>query len=144
MGLDRLKREMAEVREQTSAPFGVDQCHRAGVLVMSMCGEVRHAVAAVEAGCASCATTTQFFEQHSEEVTRFPDQIGRSMNDGAMHLGAAPETDSIDPAKERYSGGQGLGGIHEIVPAADLVVRFVEEAERELDRLTSLRSPAFR
>ncbi len=29
----------------------VDQCHDAGVLVLSMCGKVRHAVAAVEAGC---------------------------------------------------------------------------------------------
>jgi enoyl-[acyl-carrier protein] reductase II len=29
----------------------VDQCHDAGVLVLNMCGKVRHAVAAVEAGC---------------------------------------------------------------------------------------------
>src|SRR3546814_17873688 len=29
----------------------VDQCHRAGVLVMNMCGKVRHAEAAVDAGC---------------------------------------------------------------------------------------------
>src|SRR3546814_13471580 len=87
MGLDRLQREIAAVRERTSAPFGVDlltalpggmeeqvdaiiaggasvfvaglgvprevvdQCHRAGVLVMNMCGKVRHAAAAVAAGC---------------------------------------------------------------------------------------------
>ena len=29
----------------------IDQCHDAGVLVVSMCGKVRHAIAAVEAGC---------------------------------------------------------------------------------------------
>lgn len=29
----------------------VDRCHRAGLLVMSMCGKVRHAVAAERAGC---------------------------------------------------------------------------------------------
>src|SRR5581483_11753877 len=29
----------------------VATCHRAGVLVVNMCGKVRHAVAAVEAGC---------------------------------------------------------------------------------------------
>ena len=29
----------------------VDQCHAAGVLVANMCGMVRHAEAAVEAGC---------------------------------------------------------------------------------------------
>ena len=31
----------------------IDLCHRAGVLVASMCGRVRHAVAAVEAGSTS-------------------------------------------------------------------------------------------
>ncbi len=29
----------------------VDLCHAKGVLVMNMCGKVRHAVDAVEAGC---------------------------------------------------------------------------------------------
>lgn len=29
----------------------VDQCHRSGVLVANMCGKVRHAEAAVDAGC---------------------------------------------------------------------------------------------
>src|SRR5215210_8092183 len=29
----------------------VERCHRAGVLVVSMCGKVRHAINAVEAGC---------------------------------------------------------------------------------------------
>jgi enoyl-[acyl-carrier protein] reductase II len=29
----------------------IDRCHRAGVKVVSMCGKVRHAVAAEEAGC---------------------------------------------------------------------------------------------
>lgn len=281
MGLDRLKREMSEVRDQTSAPFGVDlltalpggmeeqvdaviaggasvfvaglgvprevvdQCHRAGVMVMNMCGKVRHAIAAVEAGCdvviaqgteagghtGTVATMplvpqvvdavgdrvpvvaaggifdgrglaaalalgadgvwvgtrfiatpeahvvsgyrealvdghdddtvitraytgktlravrndyTQFFQENPDELARFPDQIGRSMSDGAMHLGAPPDTDDIDPAKECYAAGQGLGGIREVVPAGDLVHRFVAEAEAELDRLASLRIGADR
>ena len=29
----------------------IEQCHRHGLLVVNMCGKVRHAVAAVEAGC---------------------------------------------------------------------------------------------
>ena len=223
----------------------VDQCHRAGILVMNMCGKVRHAVAAVEAGCdvviaqgteagghtGTVATMplvpqivdavgdrvpvvaaggifdgrglaaalalgadgvwvgtrfiatpeahvvsgyrealvggrdddtvitraytgktlravrndyTQHFEDHPEDLARFPDQIGRSMSDGAMHLGAPPDTEHIDPSKECYAAGQALGGIHEVIPAGDLVHCFVEEAERELDRLASLRSPAAR
>ena len=219
----------------------VDQCHRAGILVMNMCGKVRHAEAAVEAGCdvviaqgteagghtGTVATMplvpqivdavgdrvpvvaaggifdgrglaaalalgadgvwvgtrfiatpeahvvsgyrealvggrdddtvitraytgktlravrnayTQHFEDHPEDLARFPDQIGRSMGDGAMHLGASPDTEGVDPSKECYAAGQGLGGIHEVVPAGELVQRFVEEAERELDRLSGLRA----
>jgi enoyl-[acyl-carrier protein] reductase II len=85
---------------------------------------------------------TQFFENHPDELARFPDQIGRSISDGAMHLGAPPETDGIDPAKECYAAGQGLGGIHQIVPAGQIVHQIVQEAELELDRLGSLRTPA--
>src|SRR3546814_20375297 len=86
MVLERLQREIAEVRERTGAPFGVDlltalpggmeeqvdaiiaggasvfvaglgvprevvdQCHRAGVIVMNKCGKVSHADDAVGAG----------------------------------------------------------------------------------------------
>jgi enoyl-[acyl-carrier protein] reductase II len=279
MGLDRMKREMADVRAHTGKPFGVDlltalpggmeeqvdaiisggasvfvaglgvprdvvdQCHRAGVLVVNMCGKVRHAIAAVEAGCdvvvaqgteagghtGTVATMplvpqivdavgdrvpvvaaggisdgrglaaalalgadgvwigtrfiatpeahvvsgyrealvegreedtvitraytgktlravrndyTQFFEDHPEELQRFPDQIGRSMSDAAMHLGAPPDTPDVDPSKECYAAGQGIGAIRAVVPAGELVHRFVDEAERELDRLSSLRSAA--
>ena len=279
LGLEKMRSQIAQVRERTGAPFGVDlltalpdgmadqvdaiiaggatlfvaglgvprevvdQCHAAGVLVANMCGKVRHAEAAVEAGCdiviaqgteggghtGTVATLplvpqivdavgsrvpvvaaggifdgrglaaalalgadgvwvgtrfiatpeahvvsgyrealvggrdddtvitraytgktlravrndyTQFFEEHPEELARFPDQIGRSMGDGAMHLGARPDTEGIDPSKECYAAGQALGGIHEVVPAGELVNRFVEEAERELDRLASLRAPS--
>ena len=219
----------------------VDQCHRSGLLVVNMCGKVRHAVAAVEAGCdvvvaqgteagghtGAVATMplvpqivdavgvrvpvvaaggifdgrglaaalalgadgiwvgtrfiatpeahvvsgyrealvdgreddtvitraytgktlravrnayTQHFEEHPDELQPFPDQIGRSLGDGAMHLGASPHTGGIDHDRECYAAGQGIGGIDDVVPAGELVHRFVEEAERELDRLGSLRS----
>src|SRR5215204_47622 len=87
MGAEQMRQEIAQVRELTSKPFGVDLltaapgdmaakvndiidgggsvfvaglgvprdvldlCHSRNVLVVSMCGKVRHAVAAVEAGC---------------------------------------------------------------------------------------------
>ena len=47
-------------------------------------------------------------------------------------------------SRARYAAGQGLGGIHEIVPAGELVHRFLQEAEREIDRLGSLRAPVRR
>jgi len=215
----------------------VDLCHRHGVLVASMCGRVRHAVAAVEAGCdiviaqgteagghtglvatmplipqvvdavgdrvpvvaaggivdgrglaaalalgadgvwvgtrfiatpeahvvsgyrealvagheddtvitrAYTGKTlrairndyTKYFEDHPSELQRFPDQIGRSLGDGAMHLGAPPDTSGVDPAKECYAAGQGLGAIADIRPAADIVRAFVADAERELARIS--------
>ena len=84
---------------------------------------------------------TDYFEQHPEELQRFPAQVGRSVGDNAFHLGGDENT-PIDPEKECFPAGQGTGAIHELVPAAELVHRFVKQAEETLDRLTSLRAPA--
>lgn len=217
----------------------VDLCHRNGVLVASMCGRVRHAVAAVEAGCdfviaqgteagghtglvatmplvpqvvdavgdrvpvvaaggifdgrglAAALTLgadgvwigtrfiatpeahvvsgyrealvagheddtvitraytgktlrairndyTQYFEDHPDELQRFPDQIGRSLGDGAMHLGAPPDASGVDPDRECYAAGQGVGAVAEVTPAGDIVRAFVADAERELARVSEL------
>jgi enoyl-[acyl-carrier protein] reductase II len=56
-----------------------------------------------------------------------------------MHLGGDDLTAGVDPDKECYPAGQGVGAIHELVPAAELVGRFVEQAEDVLDRMSVLR-----
>jgi enoyl-[acyl-carrier protein] reductase II len=84
---------------------------------------------------------TQYFEDHPDELQPFPMQIGRSSGDNAWHLGGDENTD-VDPDKECYPAGQGVGAIAELVPAGVLVHRFVREAEEALDRLTALRAPA--
>jgi enoyl-[acyl-carrier protein] reductase II len=218
----------------------VELCHKHGVIVVSMCGKVRHAVAAVEAGCdlvvaqgteagghtgqvatmplvpqivdavgsrvpvvaaggifdgrglaaalalgadgvwvgtrfiatpearavtgykdtlvsigedgtvvsraytgKTCRVVrnnyTQYFEEHTDELKPFPAQVGRAMSDDAFHLGW-DESFQADPAKEFMPAGQGAGAIHELVPAAELVRRFVAEAEEAVDRLTSVRA----
>ena len=43
------------------------------------------------------------------------------------------------PDRECYPAGQGVGAIHELVPAGELVGRFVTEAEAALDGATALR-----
>ena len=217
----------------------VDLCHRRGVLVVNMCGKVKHAVQAVEAGCdivvaqgteagghtgkvatmplvpqivdavggkvpvvaaggifdgrglaaalalgadgiwvgtrfiatpearstagykdhliaaAEDQTTisraftgktlralensyTKYFDQHPDELQRFPQQMIRSTQDGAMHLGGDDLTDGVDPDKECYPAGQGVGAIHELVPAGELVKRFVDEAKKDLARIAKL------
>ncbi len=77
---------------------------------------------------------TAYFDQHPEELKRFPYQLARSAQDGALHLGGDEETPGVDPAKECYPCGQGVGAIHEILPAGELVLRFVAEAEAALTR----------
>jgi enoyl-[acyl-carrier protein] reductase II len=218
----------------------VDQCHRHGVVVVSMCGKVEHAVRAVEAGCdlvvaqgteagghtgqvasfplipqivdavgaqvpvvaaggifdgrglaAALAlgadgiwvgtrfiatpeargvlgykekllssredqTTvsraysgktmrvvrnryTDHFDAHPEDLKKFPEQLSAAYSSGVMHLGGDSYTDGVDVDKECYPAGQGVGAITELVPAGELVRRFVTEAETALDRLPALR-----
>ncbi|MCU1452723.1 MAG: 2-nitropropane dioxygenase-like enzyme [Acidimicrobiales bacterium] len=218
----------------------VDLCHRRSTLVVSMCGKVRHAIAAVEAGCdivvaqgteagghtgqvatfalvpqvvdavgdrvpvvaaggisdgrhlaaalalgadgiwvgtrfiatpeaqavpgykdallalqedgtvvtraytgKTCRVVrngyTQEFEDSGGQPLPFPGQVLKSMEDGANHLGGDERTAGVDPDREFMPAGQGAGAIHELVPAADLVERFVREAEAALDRATLTR-----
>ncbi|HYZ92130.1 MAG TPA: nitronate monooxygenase [Actinomycetota bacterium] len=81
---------------------------------------------------------TKYFEQHPEELQKFPLQAARSMQDGAMNLGS-DDWSRVDPDKECFPSGQGVGAIDDLVPAGELVRRFVEEAEQEIDRVGSLR-----
>ncbi len=81
---------------------------------------------------------TQYWEEHLDEIQPFPAQFIRSMNEGANHLGAGPDTE-VDPDREFWPAGQGVGAIDELIPAGELVRKFVAEAEAVLDRVSSLR-----
>lgn len=78
---------------------------------------------------------TAHFEAHPEELARFPEQLGRSMTDQAFHLGGDAETPGVDPTREGYPAGQGVGALDGLTPAADVVTRIVTEAEEQLRRL---------
>ena len=85
---------------------------------------------------------TAFFEEHPDELRPFPDQLLRSMEDGAFHLGAGEDAPDIDPERECYPTGQGVGAIHSLTPAADLVAQIVDQAEQALARVARLGVPA--
>jgi len=84
-------------------------------------------------------TYTDYYDEHPEELKKFPEQLGVAYGSGTMHLGGDSLTDGVDIDRECYPAGQGVGAISDLVPAAELVRRFVDEAEAVLDRLSVLR-----
>ncbi len=81
---------------------------------------------------------TDYHDDHPDEIGPFPDQLARSYRAGVLHLGGDEHVTGVDPARECYPAGQGVGGIDGVVPAAELVRRFVGEAEAVLARLSAL------
>lgn len=77
-------------------------------------------------------STTQYYEEHPEELRPFPEQMIVSTTGGFLHLPQGDEATDVDPDRECYPCGQGVGSIEEIVPAAELVARFVDEADAAL------------
>ena len=82
---------------------------------------------------------TDYYETHPDELKKFPEQLAVAYGGGTMHLGGDSLTEGVDVDRECYPAGQGVGGIGELVPAAELVRRFVAEAEAVLDRMATLR-----
>jgi enoyl-[acyl-carrier protein] reductase II len=80
---------------------------------------------------------TEAFEQSGGTPEPFPYQVVKSIQDGANHLGGGDDVTGIDPEREFMPAGQGAGAITELVPAAELVGRFVEEAEAALKRAST-------
>lgn len=81
---------------------------------------------------------TDHFEAHPEELARFPEQLARSFGEQAFHLGGDEDTPDVDPEREGYPAGQGVGAIGALVPADELVARFVAEAEEAARRVALL------
>ena len=77
--------------------------------------------------------TTQYYEEHPEELKPFPDQMLVSTSGGFLHLPQGDDATGVDPDRECYPAGQGIGAIHDLVPAGELVGRFIAEAETALD-----------
>ena len=82
---------------------------------------------------------TNEFDASGAKAEPFPGQYIKSLKDGANHLGGDEATPGVDPEREFMPAGQGGGAITELVPAGELVTRFVAEAEAALGRASSLR-----
>ena len=79
------------------------------------------------------------WEKSGSEVQRFPFQALAAMQDGVFHLGGDERTEGVDPERECYPAGQGVGGIDTLIPAAEVVHQIVGDAESVLARLAPAR-----
>jgi len=79
---------------------------------------------------------TAHFDTHPEELQPFPQQAIASGKAGVNHLGFPSDT-IVDVTKEFMPAGQGVGAIHGLIPAGDLVRQMVAEAEAVIDRIAS-------
>ena len=61
---------------------------------------------------------TAYFDENPEELAPFPSQLSRSIEDRAFHLGGGEDTPDVDPDRECYPSGQGVGAIQTLVPVA--------------------------
>jgi enoyl-[acyl-carrier protein] reductase II len=75
---------------------------------------------------------TRAFAEAGGVPEPFPMQVVKSMQEGANHLGGDETSEGVDPDREFWPAGQGAGAINDIVPAGELVLRFVREAEDAL------------
>ena len=78
---------------------------------------------------------TRYYDEHPAELVPFPGQLGKSIEDGAFHLGGGEDTPDIDPDRECYPTGQGVGAIQTLMPAASIVHQMVQQAEHILAQL---------
>lgn len=78
---------------------------------------------------------TQSYDDGERALQQFPAQFVQSMTDGANHLGGDESTLDVDPDREFFPAGQGVGAIDALVPAAELVRGFVDEADAILTKL---------
>ena len=81
-------------------------------------------------------TYVENWEKRSSEIRPFPLQFVESGRQGVLSYGEDP----VDPARTCMPAGQGVGGIEEILPVAEIMRRLVEGAHEEIKRLAALRS----
>jgi enoyl-[acyl-carrier protein] reductase II len=81
------------------------------------------------------------WESRPGEIQPFPQQAMISHREGVMG-GIGGQIEGLDPERSAFAMGQSAGGIHEVLPAGEIVRRIMAEAEAALDKATSLRTKA--
>jgi enoyl-[acyl-carrier protein] reductase II len=78
------------------------------------------------------------WESRPEDIQAFPMQAMVSSRAGVMG-GIGGQIEGLDADKSCFAMGQSAGGVHGILPAAEIVRRIMAEAETAIDRVSALR-----
>ena len=79
------------------------------------------------------------WESRPGDIQPFPMQAIHSTNAGVMG-GIGGQIEGLDADKSCFAMGQSAGGVHDVLPAAEIVARIMSEAEAAIDRVAKLRS----
>jgi len=79
----------------------------------------------------------QDWESRPEEIQPFPQQAMLSHRAQVMG-GIGGQIDNLDPDRSCFAMGQSAGGVHEVLPAAEIVALLVEQAKQSIARLAKL------
>jgi len=79
------------------------------------------------------------WETRPQEIQPFPMQAMVSHQAGVMG-GIGGQTEGLDPDRSCFAMGQSAGGVHEVLPAGEIVARLIKEAEAAIDRTAKLRA----
>ena len=79
------------------------------------------------------------WESRPADIQPFPMQAMLSSQAGVMG-GIGGQIEGLDPDRSCFAMGQSAGGVHEVLPAAEIVARMVSGAEAAIDRMTALRA----
>ena len=77
------------------------------------------------------------WETRPQDIQPFPMQAMLSSQAGVMG-GIGGQIEGLDPDKSCFAMGQSAGGIHEVLPAAQIVANLVSEAEAALSKASRL------
>jgi len=78
------------------------------------------------------------WERRPADIQPFPQQAILSSREGVMG-GIGGQLEGLDADKSCFAMGQSAGGIHDVLPAGEIVARIMAEAETALDRAHGLR-----
>jgi len=83
------------------------------------------------------------WESRPQDIQPFPIQAGISVRNNALG-GIGGQIEGLDPDKSCFAMGQSAGGVHDVLPAGEIVRRLMAEAHAAIGTLTALNaaSPA--